>query len=279
MALITNNTSILETASAKGQDFVAQGKRQNGDLWYLVIDGHGRNTVIDALRTLDYLTIMESLNPANIIKQKVNELGDTFKSGATMSIVIISPEKMNCYWCGDSTIKIWEKGKNIFTSKNHNSTNPEEVNRIETLGFEQVDDWSIEVLDDKTLTMVSTPYYILDSRLGDNGRYLQDTVNMTNVLGHNEKTGSVISHAEISLKEGVDYDMVIATDGLWDMVHPGDNIDMFKDALDITEFAKKRWTQEWCYRFPGHPDQISSMNDQMDDIGVAVWKGRAYHLD
>lgn len=279
MALITDNTSILETPSIKGQDFVAQGKRQNGDLWYVVFDGHGKNKVIDALRNLDYLTIMESYEPANIISKQVKELGDTFKSGATMSIIIITTAKIECYWCGDSTIKIWKDNVEVFASKNHNYTNPDEVRRMCELGYKTVDDWTITVIDDKTLTMERAPYYIIETIENDCGQILHDTLNMTSALGHNGKTGDMISHAEILLEEGASYDMVAATDGLWDMVHPGDNINMYRDAMDVTDFAKARWTQEWCYRFPGYPDQMTKMNDQMDDIGVAVWKGRAYHLD
>lgn len=279
MALITNTTSILETGSGKDQDFVAQGKRQNGDLWYLVIDGHGKNTVIDALRNLDYLVIMEMAEPATIISKKIKEIGNTFKSGATLSIVIITPTKMDCYWCGDSTIKIWKDNIEIFASKDHNYTNPDEVRRMNALGHKTVDDWAISVIDDKTLTMIRAPYYIIETVVNDCGQTLHDTLNMTSALGHNSKTGDMISHKEILLEEGASYDMVAATDGLWDMVHPGDNINMYRDAIDITDFAKMRWTQEWCYRFPENPDQMTTMDDQMDDIGVAVWKGRVYHLD
>jgi|TARA_B110000967_G_C18688916_1_gene461982 serine/threonine protein phosphatase PrpC len=279
MALITDNTSILETGSSKGQDFVAQGKRQNGDLWYLVIDGHGKNKVIDALRNLDYLNIMEMEEPATIISKKVKELGNTFRSGATLSIVIITPTKMDCYWCGDSTIKIWKDNVEIFASKDHNYTNPDEVRRMNELGHKSVDDWAISVIDDKTLTMIRAPYYLIETVVNDCGQTLHDTLNMTSALGHNGKTGDMISHAEVRLEEGASYDMVAATDGLWDMVHPGDNINMYRDAIDITDFAKMRWMQEWCYRFPENPDQMTTMDDQMDDIGVAVWKGRVYHLD
>ena len=279
MALITNHSSILETPAIKGQDFVAQGKRQNGDLWYVVFDGHGKNTVIDTLRNLDYLTIMESADPATQIRKKINELDNTFKSGSTMSVVIVSPSKIDCYWCGDSTIKIWKDNVEVFASKDHNYKNPEEVRRMNDLGYTTVDDWTITVIDDKTLTMERAPYYIIESIVNEDDVTLNDTLNMTSALGHNGKTGSVISHSEILLEEGASYDMVAATDGLWDMVHPGDNINMYRDAMDITDFAKGRWKQEWCYRFPGYPDQMSSMNDQIDDIGIAVWKGSAYHVD
>lgn len=278
MALTTINTSILETSCGKGQDFVAQGKKSNGESWYVVLDGHGTDKVINALRKLDYLTIMDSKDPASIIDKYVKNMGDTFKSGSTMSIVIISPYKISCYWRGDSTIKIWGDGVEVFASENHNSNNPSEVERMEMMGITTVDSWAPKIIDDKTLTMVSVPYYILHTTTNDNGGILYDPLNMTNAMGHNGKTGGEISQAHIDLIPGKNYCMVAATDGLWDVLYDGDEIYKYGNAMDLTELATRRWKQEWRYVYPGSSDQITRI-PKGDDIGIAFWKGETHHLD
>lgn len=272
MEITSMQTSILETSSGKGQDFVAQGKKTNGDLWYIVMDGHGKNTVIDALRKLDYIDIMEKDNPARAINDYVDKMGETFNSGATLSLVIISPKEIKCYWKGDSTIKIWSDKEEIFASKNHNMHNVDEVDRMKALGISTIDSWSPKVLGDATLTMVPAKYYVFNTIIHDNGTPYNDILNMTNSLGHNGKTGNSISEACIYLEPDIKYTLVMATDGLWDMVHTDDKIYDFNDATKLTEFAKKRWAQEWIYVFEGYPDVIQTL-PQCDDIAIAIWKG------
>jgi serine/threonine protein phosphatase PrpC len=272
MEITSMQSSILETSLGKGQDFVAQGKKTNGDLWYLVMDGHGKNMVIDALRKLNYMNIMENDNPARIINDYVDQMGDTFNSGATLSLSIISPTEIKCYWKGDSTIKIWRDNEEIFVSENHNMHNATEAARMESQSIPTQDSWAPTVLSDTTLTMAKSIYYIFNTILMDNGTHAHDMLNMTNSLGHNGKTGNSISEACIKLSAGAKYEMVMATDGLWDMVHADDKIYTFNDASDLTNFAKHRWKQQWRYVFNGHPDQITRI-PQGDDIGIAIWKG------
>ena len=255
MELVTDHISILETPSEKGQDFVAQSKLSNGDLWYIVCDGHGSNKVIDHLRTIDLCSIMENENPARLIAESVEKLGDTFNSGATMTIAIISPKSIRCLWCGDSTLKIWADGHEIYSTKNHNSDNPEEVKRMQDMNIETNESWCIKVLDDNSLTMEKNNYYLLDSISQDGKTKLYDKLNMTSSLGHNGKTGTHIEEATIIMQPGIYYTMVAATDGLWDMVHKEDKIHEFNDASSLTEFAIKRWTQEWTYVFEGYPSE------------------------
>ena len=273
MELVTDHISILETPSEKGQDFVAQSKRSNGDLWYIVCDGHGSNKVIDHLRTIDLCSIMENENPARLITESVEKLGDTFNSGATMTIVIISPKSIRCLWCGDSTLKIWADGHEIYSTKNHNSDNPEEVKRMQDMNIETNESWCIKVLDDNSLTMEKSNYYLLDSISQDGKTKLYDKLNMTSSLGHNGKTGTHIEEATIIMQPGIYYTMVAATDGLWDMVHKDDNINTMVSATELTEFSLRRWCQEWCYKFPGYEDQYTKIQNSKDDIGVATWRG------
>ena len=74
------------------------------------------------------------------------------------------------------------------------------------------------------------------------------------------------------MQPGIYYTMVAATDGLWDMVHKEDKIHEFNDASSLTEFAIKRWTQEWTYVFEGYPSEQKKIPGA-DDIGIAIWKG------
>ena len=273
MELITTHSSTLETQSEKKQDYVAHGKRSNGDLWYLVCDGHGGNKVIEHIRQLDLCNIMENSNPATLIAESVDKLGDTFNSGSTMTIAIVTPSSIRCMWCGDSTLKIWGDGREIFSTKNHDCTHAEEVKRLQDKNIETNEGWSIELIDNKALTMVKKQYYLFDKITSDGTNYLYDKLNMTSSLGHNGKTGTIIEEDTITLCPGVNYTLVAATDGFWDMICKDDNINDMVSASELVGFSIKRWSQEWCYKFPGYEDQYSNIGNSRDDIGVATWRG------
>lgn len=274
MTITTYENTTHYIAADKGQDFVVRGKLSNGSLWYAVFDGHGTDQVIDELRKVDFNTVMETKNPAKVIEDIVSNLGDTFRSGATMSIVIISPTTISCYWRGDSTIMVWGDNAEVFTSENHNSTSTSEMDRITSIGKEIIYAWAPKIIDKYTMTMVKSPYFVLDSRENnlDPSKPLRDMLNMTNSLGHNNNTQGAISEHHINLIPGVNYCMIAASDGLWDIVAPQDNLLMFRNACDIVDFAHHRWKQQWTYVYPGYEPKITKL-PRVDDIGVAMWRG------
>ena len=50
------------------------------------------------------------------------------------------------------------------------------------------------------------------------------------------------------------------------------------DCVELTEFAKQRWKQDWTYEYPGHSSQVTKF-EPADDIAIAFWKGRYIPLD
>lgn len=273
MALITNYMGVLETQFDKGQDYVLRGKKRNGDIWFAVFDGHGSNIVIDKLRSLDYGIIMENPSPAHEIQKIISEMGDTFKSGSTMSIIIISDTTIKCFWKGDSTIKIYKNNNLYITCDNHDSMNNSEMSRIEKLNIPTKMDWRTEILGKTRITMKPSPYFILTTRDG-----VTDRTNMTNCLGHNGVLGDLIEEKTIELTPDDTFTAIVASDGLWDIVSPEDTDIPQMDCHELTELAKQRWLQEWCYEYPGHPDQKTSLG-KGDDIAIGMWKGQRIPLD
>ena len=269
MEIFTKNSSISERPDVKNQDLIINGKLKNGSIWYLVADGHGKNTVISKLRNLDYCKIMENKDPVEEINKEINSLPNTFNSGSTISIVIISNEKISCYWRGDSTIKIWEDSKKIFESENHDDTNEKEVSRMKDLDVPTIDSWCPKIISTDTLTMIRKKYFVLDVEQST-GKV--DQVNMTNCIGHNNKSYGKTQEYHITMKPSVEYTTIVASDGLWDIVAPTDNLQDFNEATDICHFALERWNQEWNYEFPGE-ETVKQKLGGKDDISVALWKG------
>ena len=269
MTLFTNSSSISELPDRKNQDLVLQGKRQNGDIWYLVADGHGKNVVINRLRELDYSEIMEHEKPITLIYNEINALPNTFNSGATISLVMITPTKISCYWRGDSTIKVWEGRDLIFESASHDDTHVKEMQRMHELGISTVDSWAPKILSPDTLTMVQKKYFVLDFHQSSGKT---DQMNMTNCLGHNNKARGEPEEYHITMKPSVEYTTIVASDGLWDIVAPTDSLTDFNEASHLCDFALDRWQQEWHYEFPGSETVRQTLGGR-DDICVALWKG------
>jgi serine/threonine protein phosphatase PrpC len=281
MALCVSHTSVLETQATRKQDAVFTGKRSNGDVWYAVFDGHGGDTVIDAIRELDFLQIMDKENPAREISDIIGKLPDTFGTGATMSIVLISPTEIQCYWRGDSTIKIYKDGEEHFVSEDHSFQNATEMDRIKPLGIKTEPSWRTKILSPTSITMEPSPYFILDCIVGHGpfNRDKRDMTNMTNCLGHNNKLGDTIQEEVILTAPYSLYTIIIATDGFWDIVAPQDeHIPSIESALDLTDFALGRWEQDWTYEYPGSETCTRKLTPR-DDIAVGIWRGQFVHLD
>ena len=269
MSFTTIHTSTIETPASKNQDMVLTGKLPNGNIWYIVADGHGNNTVIDKLRSLNYLEIMLNGKPVDIIYEEINKITNTFNSGATISLVMISSTTISMYWRGDSTIKVWADNVQVFESENHDDSNAGEVERMNNMGIRKIESWAPKVLSGDTLTMVRKNYFVVGR---DNNTGALDKLNMTNCVGHNNCALGNTDEHHIEMIVGVDYKVVAASDGLWDIVAPDDSINEYSSSTSLSDFAIMRWGQEWNYAFPGHPT-VKNRLDSRDDIGVAMWVG------
>jgi serine/threonine protein phosphatase PrpC len=281
------SVSIIEMQSGPSkQDIVRTGTRSDGSRWIMVADGHGNNTVTDALRGQNWDEVMNMEDHFQYIEQMVKDLGDTSGSGATMSTVIMAPDGFHCKWRGDSTIKIFENGTEVFSAMPHNQTHDEEAKRMSSNVVPDNKSFAINVLSPTELTMDPSNYYVVGTKKNRWGQEMSDNMAMTNALGHNGGSGGVAEEAFIPKTAGAEYSVVVATDGLWDMMCEEDtDILTTSTATELADIATARWGQEWDYTYPNprvyrgtdqeHTIQTSKQimgKGQMDDIGVAVWR-------
>ena len=102
------NQGTLQSFSKQSrgdQDFVITGSCDDYD-WIVVCDGHGKRLVSDHIRTLNWKSLIERDTFFEDLGKEIINLGDTANSGTTFSVVKIYSDRYECYWVGDSTIKI-----------------------------------------------------------------------------------------------------------------------------------------------------------------------------
>ena len=88
-----------------------------------------------------------------------------------------------CYWIGDSQIRIYDKETELFKSKNHNARNKKELNRLQNSNTEYSINKvpSLCVVDPSTLTMKKYPqiHFFTNNNC--------EKMMVSRALGHNEK--------------------------------------------------------------------------------------------
>ena len=278
------------------QDFTTSGRYAHSKnpkesfSWIVVADGHGPNTAIDIIKKIDWSTFVK-MNSVEKMNEHINQLMKqqlTSSSGSTLSIVKIYDDHFDCYYIGDSEIRIFMNKEVVFVSPAHNYTNALEMERIKTMKGVTVDkqERAMKVLDDGLITMY----------LGEEKYYRfspLDRTNMTRTFGHDQRSLEFMEHTRVERKQdsSCNYKVVVASDGLWDITHEND--DKFlnhpeNDAEKIAEMAHKRWHQKWEFipkyevylntedkeeqqalirkdiEFPKHDGSI-------DDVAVATW--------
>ena len=134
----TNNHTIQASSQ---QDFATSGTSQDGSFHYLVIcDTHGKAPYFAAydfqlkelFESLDWKTILQEENFFELIQNKIKNI-DTHRLGSTLSICKIYPDRFENYWAGDSSIKIYSEGVEVWKTKDHDYNNEEDISRIQEL--------------------------------------------------------------------------------------------------------------------------------------------------
>jgi serine/threonine protein phosphatase PrpC len=316
---------VLQNTSK--QDVALHGSTDEFD-YILTSDGHGQGPRKHALRdlfeSLDWSSILQN---DNWYKNDVDEgayISPLFAQlhsdttafskttatyqGCTLSVVLIYPDRFECFTIGDSTIKILEKSgdswQRTFVSVDHdmdfeeaqlkardrndalfcrghwrnkgvvvkNGIRTKDINRLKALGATK-------------MTMEQSAYFYFDDG---------SLLNMTRALGHYptdsviekaKEAGHVLSCTEYSLtkvvverKTDVKYALINATDGVWD-VTAEDVEKTFIDSIVKDENAAERcvrkvkqlWSQEWEYWRSGINTGNTRLPDwNHDDIGCSV---------
>ena len=228
--------------------------------------------------------------------------------GATLSLYKAYLDRFEFFTAGDSTIKLYantidspNEFKRIFASKDHDSYHEEDMAHLEQRqgggcverqhwqykgtkipnGVRRNNVWGLKVTGNNDITMIPTAYIYYDDG---------STINMTSSLGHiparyDFRVDRPLSLAQRSLtmetvqrKAGVQYCLLIASDGLWNMSYDGDDKFFTKQIQEnpataakiIAEFGQKRWGQKWIYTCPvgGNKKETVMSDRERDDIGV-----------
>jgi len=106
------------------------------------------------------------------------------------------------------------------------------------------------------------------------------SLSLTQSVGHHNYTGFNPEIAEIPFSHLDEVQILIASDGLFDIIQtdpPSEDMtflgDVTNDATAIAEFAERRWRQDWKY-IPDEkePEEFSvTQFPAYDDIAVGVW--------
>ena len=234
------------------QDMVRQGVDAAGRPWTVVCDGHGKGKVIECLRGADWeelLTTEEPIASARILVDSLGE-GATFRDGSTVSLVKVTDTGINCSWLGDSEIRIYKDGQEMWRSPRHGHGNEEELASGHVTKLTRSPTWAIKVVNDKTITMEQGLYFHYGYEPTTKA---EEKLAMTRALGHNGLTNPTPQKAIIPINEAGAWKVVVGSDGVWDMIHDGDDAFLGSpesDAQTIAEFVQARWNQEWSYVFP-----------------------------
>jgi serine/threonine protein phosphatase PrpC len=247
-----------EIQSIRGQDMVRVGNSSHP--WIVVADGHGAGKTIDTLRKLDWETIMTHQNPVETANTAISALPDTYNDGATLSTVKFTKKGIDCAWIGDSQIRVYCDDQEIWRSSTHNGDGSE------VLGLQKQSTWKLSVIDKNCITMTPSYYFHRDGK---------EMVALTHTLGHNQAFCTIGEHHHIPFKKKSKYKVVVASDGIWDMICDGDDSFLAsaeQGAQEIANLAIHRWGQEWTYKHPP-PSTHSSrefISNSRDDIAIAT---------
>ena len=278
-------TSQIIQATTK-QDYINVGLTRDGKYRFVVVaDGHGRwsTNTIKYLRVVDWAKVISDDTFMEAIIKDINKL-NTRGEGSTLSVVRILDShiiggghgdvgiedgNIEVFFIGDSTVKIYCNGSQIYRTKDHDRNNNEDVRRImencNMRGIERDEIWDIEVMDAETIK--SVPGAIFD--FGDS-----DKINFTNSLGHSGKTGSIVGYHKVHMNSNETYKIVAGSDGFWSMTCEADHkfvADEIQDANALANFADARWKQKWKHDNTHQIiHNVTFPKSNIDDLCVAV---------
>lgn len=240
-------TSAIALIGAK-QDRVRVGKN-----WVVVQDGHGLNSCIYYLDTLDYETIMQLENPAEEIHRLVQQpvSGQSFvKSGSTLCIARIIPGFIEIINVGDSQAVVFINNRRVFCSSPHSFTDAFRNDPEEFLRLQSVLHTVVQSRHGQTLKVLTPEIIVYDeSRISrfKCGRELVPTM----ALGHENMTGFAPKKTRIPFTKGQKVRVCVYSDGVGDMnieMNEQDDDDM--KSLSAQELVSKyegRWKQKWLF--------------------------------
>ena len=262
----------------KGQDEVCAG--QTIDVvtgepceWVMLNDGHGSNSCIDGIRQTTQNQKSDMIGKADPITALANHIdssgfvGPNEKSGSTAVIAKVYGNRAECINCGDSQYMVFRGNDLVFVSKEHNCNNADERNRVTAMNGRFQSSTAVKPINGGT-TLMSIPAEYAVFPYGP-------VLASTQALGHNSRTGYAPDHQVFEFEPGVQYRIVMGSDGLFDMAMLDDEADLAMlrngTSREITDWIVGRWLQTWEGVLPdGTKVNFKYTRNQCDDVSVAV---------
>jgi len=276
-----NHTVTISSAfeqMSKGQDYVCNGKGVDSHTgeefeWALLNDGHGTNTCIQFIRSIPIEKKSELMGTLEPIHAFAKHIDDSRKihpwdsTGATVLITKCYKDRIVCLSSGDSQFMVFKDGDLIHISKEHNTSNQEERQRIIEKGYKIEPSSAFKLLSESTMTSASAEYIIFPND--------QRKLACTQALGHNSRTGYFPEKIVIPLEGGSSYRIVMGSDGIFDMTMLENKEDIqflqTKSSQEICNKSTNRWLQEWVGHMPdGSIEKFKWDKINCDDISVIV---------
>jgi serine/threonine protein phosphatase PrpC len=240
--------------------------------WMVVYDGHGNNDCINAIRKMDQLAHIECANPIESIAEYIiNTINPKSVSGAVMSLVKIYADRIVCYSCGDSQILVLKNDKKIYMNQRHDLSNVNEKNRILQLHPENkiVSAETFQLIDDTNIQMFNAGYI----HFHNNTR-----IAPTQAIGHGGMTACIPSVEVIPITNGDRFRVIVASDGLWDMLIVNDDSSLDLPVLtkssgnEILDYVVRRWEKEWtlCDSSNNIICRAALPRNNYDDIALCI---------
>lgn len=270
--MVSINESVDQLCAGQDQTFqghfIDESTGETGT-WAMVTDGHGSDKCISFIRTISLNEFIGKLNPIETLAEHINRgagIPPLELSGATACLVKVYEDKIVCINAGDSQAAVYKNGELAFMTEEHNTFNQKERERLEKIpGFSYRHSNNIQVVSPTQLRGTITEY-----------AYWPDGLKLatTQALGHNGRTGLAPDVTTIRYEPTDAIQIVIGSDGLWDMVNKDDpeELKSFSSMTSdqILTFATNRWKQVWDMA-PAHtPDTWTKArfteSYQFDDV-------------
>jgi serine/threonine protein phosphatase PrpC len=248
--------------------------------WFYGGDGHGHNTVVDLLRSLDPHTVMVQRDSLRYIQDQLEPHKAYHRnSGSTYYEARVFRDRVEVSISGDSQVAIMIDGRIEYMSTPHNMKNPLEKERL-AHRLQMRDVWVTDsgkvakVIAANKITLRDSEYVHFA-----NG----DKIAMSQCLGHQSVTGLMPEKFTMPLQPGQVVCVVGGSDGFWDMINlTGESAETDiaflsnHTASEVVGLAEARWKQEWTIFWKDPASQRDCVAQQRfksseyDDVSACV---------
>ncbi len=220
----------------------------------MVCDGHGRDNVINYLRSLSeeyLLEVCQLSNPFDKLENDMENFMNTFDSGACISIVRTNNiDKLEVFWIGDTMTQVYKNGIKIAQTESHTGSNQSEYERKLNEGALFSTEMGMYLLPEITNNPHITMNKITRCVHNPKGFMNKECLQITRSAGHKaftSKPGENYGYMKINFDPSDDIKIITASDGVWDVIHPNENLSFMQDATDLVIYAAQRWCGDWNY--------------------------------